>query len=222
LTEDSGSVNQKYRPNISGRFWIIWILALVLVGCQLAKKTPPSVTHSTEENGTGTMQKESLLDYGTVPSFELIDQNRNTFSKDKLLGDVWVVDFIFTTCAGPCPIMTAQFAELQDRFSELENFRLLSVSVNPEYDTPEVLKSYGDNYGADHSRWTFLTGDREKIHRLALEGFHVGTEEDPIFHSTRFILVDRVGKIRGYYISSEKDEMERLWADAELLLDESL
>ena len=118
--------------------------------------------------------------------------------------------------------MTAQFAELQDRFSELENFRLLSVSVNPEYDTPEVLKSYGDNYGADHSRWTFLTGDREKIHRLALEGFHVGTEEDPIFHSTRFILVDRVGKIRGYYISTEQIEMERLWTDAELLLDESL
>ena len=161
-------------------------------------------------------------DYGTVPSFELFDQLGNTFTKDELLGDVWVVDFVFTTCAGPCPIMTAQFSELQDRFSDQEDFRLLSISVNPEYDTPEVLKRYGDDYGADHSRWTFLTGDREKIRSLAWEGFHVGKEEDPIFHSTYFILVDKEGKIRGYYISSEKNEIERLWTDAELLLSGSL
>ena len=118
--------------------------------------------------------------------------------------------------------MTSQFSELQDRFSDQEDFRLLSISVNPEYDTPEVLKRYGDDYGADHSRWTFLTGDREKIRSLAWEGFHVGKEEDPIFHSTYFILVDKEGKIRGYYISSEKNEIERLWTDAELLLSGSL
>ena len=190
--------------------WIPGFMALILVGLQLVKNASPSVTQSTEP------------DYGTVPSFELFDQLGNTFTKDELLGDVWVVDFGFTTCAGPCPIMTAQFSELQDRFSDQEDFRLLSISVNPEYDTPEVLKRYGDDYGADHSRWTFLTGDREKIRSLAWEGFHVGKEEDPIFHSTYFILVDKEGKIRGYYISSEKNEIERLWTDTELLLSGSL
>ena len=190
--------------------WIPGFMALILVGLQLVKNASPSVTQSTEP------------DYGTVPSFELFDQLGNTFTKDELLGDVWVVDFVFTTCAGPCPVMTAQFSELQDRFSDQEDFRLLSISVNPEYDTPEVLKRYGDDYGADHSRWTFLTGDREKIRSLAWEGFHVGKEEDPIFHSTYFILVDKEGKIRGYYISSEKNEIERLWTDTELLLSGSL
>ena len=190
--------------------WIPGFMAVVLLGLQLTKNTTPPVKQSTEP------------DYGTVPSFELFDQLGNTFTKDELLGDVWVVDFVFTTCAGPCPVMTSQFSELQDRFSDQEDFRLLSISVNPEYDTPEVLKRYGDDYGADHSRWTFLTGDREKIRSLAWEGFHVGKEEDPIFHSTYFILVDKEGKIRGYYISSEKNEIERLWTDTELLLSGSL
>ena len=190
--------------------WIPGFMAVVLLGLQLTKNTTPPVKQSTEP------------DYGTVPSFELFDQLGNTFTKDELLGDVWVVDFVFTPCAGPCPVMTAQFSELQDRFSDQEDFRLLSISVNPEYDTPEVLKRYGDDYGADHSRWTFLTGDREKIRSLAWEGFHVGKEEDPIFHSTYFILVDKEGKIRGYYISSEKNEIERLWTDTELLLSGSL
>ena len=203
--------DDKVTPFKFGKWlWIPAFMAVVLLGLQLTKNTTPPVKQSTEP------------DYGTVPSFELFDQLGNTFTKDELLGDVWVVDFVFTTCAGPCPIMTAQFSELQDRFLDQEDFRLLSISVNPEYDTPEVLKRYGDDYGADHSRWTFLTGDREKIRSLAWEGFHVGKEEDPIFHSTYFILVDKEGKIRGYYISSEKNEIERLWTDTELLLSGSL
>lgn len=222
MSEDRGIVNQKTRSKKAGWFWTVWVLVLALIGFQLAKKTPPSVSHTTGDIISRAAQNELVLDYGTVPSFELVDQKGGSFSKNELLGNVWVVDFVFTTCSGPCPIMTAQFAELQDRFSEKDDFRLLSVSVNPEYDTPEVLREYGDEYGADHSRWTFLTGDRKKIHSLAWEGFHVGTEEDPIFHSTRFILVDRAGKIRGYYISTEMVEMERLWADVELLLSESL
>ena len=203
--------DDKVTPFKIGKWlWIPGFMAVVLLGLQLTKNTTPPVKQSTEP------------DYGTVPSFELFDQLGNTFTKDELLGDVWVVDFVFTTCAGPCPVMTSQFSELQDRFSDQEDFRLLSISVNPEYDSPEVLKRYGDDYGADHSRWTFLTGDREKIRSLAWEGFHVGKEEDPIFHSTYFILVDKEGKIRGYYISSEKNEIERLWTDTELLLSGSL
>jgi|TARA_Y100000310_G_scaffold64662_1_gene60161 protein SCO1/2 len=152
-----------------------------------------------------------------LPDFHLTDQSGNAFSRDDLTGKVWVADFIFTTCAGPCPIMSSQFTELQDRFSHLPDFRLLSISVNPEYDTPQVLKEYGDHYNADHSRWSFLTGEREAIHKLAVDGFHIGSVEDPIFHSIRFILVDSKGRIRGYYISSEMDEMKKLWRDVERL-----
>jgi protein SCO1/2 len=89
--------------------------------------------------------------------------------------------------------------------------------VNPDYDSPEILREYGGRYGANYNKWRFLTGDREAIHELAVDGFKVGSVEDPIFHSTRFILLDDKARIRGYYISSELEEMQQLWRDVELL-----
>ncbi len=162
-------------------------------------------------------EEELLPVLGELTDFELMDQDGEQFSRDDLLGKVWVADFIFTTCAGPCPVMSGQFTELQSRFASASDFRLLSISVNPDYDTPTILKEYGDRYGADHDRWRFLTGERESIHELAVEGFKVGSVEDPIFHSTRFILLDSKARIRGYYISSELNEMQQLWRDVELL-----
>ena len=166
-------------------------------------------------------EEKALPFLGELTEFQLTDQNGEQFSRDDLLGKVWVADFIFTTCAGPCPIMSGQFTELQSRFGNASDFRLLSISVNPDYDTPEVLKEYGDRYGADHDRWRFLTGKKDRIHELAVEGFKVGSVEDPIFHSTRFILLDSKARIRGYYISSELEEMQQLWRDVELLAEVS-
>lgn len=160
---------------------------------------------------------EPLPVLGKLPEFELVDQNGEMFSLADLQGKMWLADFIFTTCGGPCPIMSSQFARLQDKYSPFEDFRLLSISVNPEYDTPPILKEYGDRYGADHSRWTFLTGEREAIHTLAVDGFHVGSIEEPVFHSTRYILVDSGARIRGYYISTEPDELARLERDLRIL-----
>ena len=167
-------------------------------------------------------EEETLPVLGELIEFQLTDQDGDHFSRKDLMGKVWVADFIFTTCAGPCPVMSGQFTELQSRFANASDFRLLSISVNPDYDTPEILKEYGDRYGADHTRWRFLTGEKERIHELAVEGFKVGSIEEPIFHSTRFILLDSQAKIRGYYISSELEEMQQLWRDVELLAEVSL
>ena len=167
-------------------------------------------------------EKEEVLPFlGELTEFQLTDQDGEQFSREDLLGKVWVADFIFTTCAGPCSVMSGQFTELQSRFGNASDFRLLSISVNPDYDTPEILKQYGDRYGADHDRWRFLTGKKDRIHELAVEGFKVGSVEDPIFHSTRFILLDSKARIRGYYISSELEEMQQLWRDVELLAEVS-
>ena len=166
-------------------------------------------------------EEKALPFLGELTEFQLTDQNGEQFSREDLLGKVWVADFIFTTCAGPCPVMSGQFTELQSRFGNASDFRLLSISVNPDYDTPEILKQYGDRYGADHDRWRFLTGKKDRIHELAVEGFKVGSVEDPIFHSTRFILLDSKARIRGYYISSELEEMQQLWRDVELLAEVS-
>ena len=162
-------------------------------------------------------KKDELPVLGELIDFQLTNQNGNTFGKEDLYGKVWVADFIFTTCAGPCPVMSSQFTELQSRFENASDLNLLSISVNPEYDTPEILREYGERYGADYDKWHFLTGDKEAIHKLAVDGFKVGSIEEPIFHSTRFILLDGKARIRGYYISSELEEMQQLWHDVELL-----
>ncbi|MFQ6673875.1 MAG: SCO family protein [Fidelibacterota bacterium] len=185
------------------RTWLYGVFGIVILVTFLLRVTP-----------RGTAGPPVL---GQLQGFSLVDQNGNPFSREDLLGHVWVVDFIFTTCAGPCPVMSGQFAELQERFSKLKDVRLLSISVNPEFDTPSVLKDYGARYAANHDRWIFLTGRLDDIHRLAADGFHVGSVEEPIFHSTRFILVDRNARIRGYYISTELDEMQKLWHDVRAL-----
>ncbi len=184
------------------RFWLFNTFGVIILEVSLRRQDS---------------KKSELPILGKLIDFQLTDQNGEIFSKEDLLGKVWVADFIFTTCAGPCPVMSGQFAELQSRFSNAPDLNLLSISVNPDYDSPEILREYGGRYGANYNKWRFLTGDREAIHELAVDGFKVGSVEDPIFHSTRFILLDDKARIRGYYISSELEEMQQLWRDVELL-----
>ena len=184
------------------RFWLFVTFGVIILVVSLRRQDS---------------KKSELPILGKLIDFQLTDQNGEIFSKEDLLGKVWVADFIFTTCAGPCPVMSGQFAELQSRFSNAPDLNLLSISVNPDYDSPEILREYGGRYGANYNKWRFLTGDREAIHELAVDGFKVGSVEDPIFHSTRFILLDDKARIRGYYISSELEEMQQLWRDIELL-----
>ena len=184
------------------RFWLFITFGVIILVVSLRRQDS---------------KKSELPILGKLIDFQLTDQNGEIFSKEDLLGKVWVADFIFTTCAGPCPVMSGQFAELQSRFSNAPDLNLLSISVNPDYDSPEILREYGGRYGANYNKWRFLTGDREAIHELAVDGFKVGSVEDPIFHSTRFILLDDKARIRGYYISSELEEMQQLWRDVELL-----
>ena len=184
------------------RFWLFITFGVIILVVSLRRQDS---------------KKSELPILGKLIDFQLTDQNGEIFSKEDLLGKVWVADFIFTTCAGPCPVMSGQFAELQSRFSNAPDLNLLSISVNPDYDSPEILREYGGRYGANYNKWRFLTGEREAIHELAVDGFKVGSVEDPIFHSTRFILLDDKARIRGYYISSELEEMQQLWRDVELL-----
>lgn len=157
---------------------------------------------------------------GEVTEFSLTDATGAPFTLTRLAGKIWVADFIFTSCAGICPVMTGNMSALHDRFSSESGVEYLSVSVDPETDTPEVLANYAREHGADPQRWHFLTGPEDAIHRLAVEGFKVGSMGDPVFHSPHFILVDRAGRIRGYYDGTEEEAVERLAGDIELLLTE--
>lgn len=147
---------------------------------------------------------------GAAPTFSLIDQGGRPFSSDALSGRVWVVDFIFTYCAGPCPVMTANMARLQEKIADAPAARLVSISVDPQRDTPEVLAAYAQRFGADPARWYFLTGDLEAIKTVAVDGFKLGGRDDPILHSEKFVLVDQRGRIRGYYDVADSGSLDEL------------
>ena len=166
----------------------------------------------------GSSSKRSLLpSMGQVPEFSLVTESRQTFTRDNLIGKVTIADFIFTTCAGPCPLMSAKMQQLQDELEAQPKIQLVSFSVDPEYDTPSVLAEYAKQFGAKQGRWLFLTGSKETIHLLARKGFHLAVEEDKdaILHSAKFILIDEAGIIRGYYDSEDEESMNRLLTDVE-------
>ena len=175
----------------------------------------------------GKGQKSALVQtlgfYGQLPEFSLIDKKGKSFGLYDLKDNVWVADFIFTRCGGICPIMTQKMASLHEEFSQKDALRWVSVSVDPDWDTPERLLAYAQKYDADKEDWNFLTGKREPIHRLVKEGFKLGvaegkSTEEPIIHSNRFVLVDKEGWIRGYYQATVDEELVKLRKDIRKLL----
>lgn len=174
--------------------------ALILAGCQ---RTPP------------------LPVLGTVPAFTLTAQDGSVFNSTVLAGKVWVADFIFTNCTGPCPRMTSQMRKVQKAYEGNSDLKFLSITVDPARDTPEQLAAYATNFHADHGQWTFLTGPVPVLHHLSRNVFMLGDVDGKNFdHSTRFMLVDRKARIRGSYITSESESIPRLISDIRVLLEE--
>jgi protein SCO1/2 len=163
---------------------------------------------------------------GAVTGFSLVDANERPAGLDNLKGRVWLASFIFTRCAGACPIMMHQIKQLQSELDARDDFKFVSITVDPEWDMPKVLTEYAATYGADRSRWLFLTGEKSQIQRLAREAFHLtvdeaaGVEEEPILHSSKLVLVDRNGLIRGYYDGTDTEALEQLKRDLRRLLAE--
>lgn len=141
----------------------------------------------------------SQNDFGTVPSFQLMSSLDRPIGTRDLAGKVWVADFIYTSCGGQCPVLTSKMRTIQEEFKGNDQVKLISISVDPKNDTPPVLKSYQAKYGADSGQWYFLTGKMDSIKALLIDGFKLGTTDNPEIHTTQFVLVDRLGKIRGYY-----------------------
>lgn len=162
----------------------------------------------------------SLPVLAQLPDFRLLERSGKTLGLADLKGKVWIADFIFTRCPGPCPRMGSRMASLQHDLRLEDGLRLVSISVDPEFDTREVLAKYAAQYQAEEGRWFFLTGDKTTIHYLAKSGFLVGGVDDVTLHTTRFILIDRQGRVRGYYSSSDEEDLRKLRKDARALLRE--
>jgi len=140
---------------------------------------------------------------GEVPDFQLTSQTGATLTRQSLLGHVWVADFIFTTCPGPCPMMSSRMRQLQTATASTPDVQLVSFTVDPAHDTPEVLAAYSKHFLAQPQRWHFLTGSQAALNHLGLDGFHLNAVDGSLDHSTRFALVDRSAHIRGYYSFNE-------------------
>ncbi|MAP70714.1 MAG: SCO family protein [Candidatus Marinimicrobia bacterium] len=169
------------------------------------------------------MMKDSKNDYqlpklGSIPSFEFTDSDGNLISQEDLSGKIWVADFIFTTCTMACPVMTGNMNLIHKAFKNNDKVRIVSISVYPEYDTPEILKEYASRYNANTNRWHFLTGPEENVKLVIKNGFKMGDYEDIIFHSEKFALVDQNGNIRGYYNGIKTDDIKTLKKDIRVLL----
>jgi cytochrome oxidase Cu insertion factor (SCO1/SenC/PrrC family) len=203
----------------SARPAMVWKLILILI---------PLVTLALllwlRQLQVNTLRQRTVSAYGRVPVFELINQDGQRFGSTQLLGKIWIADFIYTTCPGPCPMISSRMSELQKPL-EKTDVHLVSFTVDPARDTPQILRGYAEKLQAEPDRWDFLTGSQSAIYGLSRNGFKLaisdGDEEKGIpVHSTRMILVDRHGEIRGYYDAAEADGMTRLLADTNHLLRE--
>jgi protein SCO1/2 len=173
----------------------------------------------------------TLPEFGPAPAFSLTERNGDKFSSEELKGKVWIADFIFTRCAGSCPLMSTQMRDLQESFAKSEQVRLVSFSVDPAHDTPEALNEYAARYMAKPGRWFFLAGKEGEVAKLAIEGFKLpagessapadpsGFPDEPaILHSQRLVLVDGAGRVRGYYDGTGMEVVQKLVADVRALL----
>ena len=165
-----------------------------------------------------TGKENELPEIGMVPEFEFVNSEQETITLNNLKGKVWVADFIFTTCTMACPMMTGNMNIIHKKYKKNDDVRLVSISVYPEYDTPEVLTKYASQYDANTSRWYFLTGEESTVKRVIKDGFKIGDYEDIIFHSEKFALVDKKGMIRAYYNGMKTEDMKKLKKDINILL----
>ncbi len=184
----------------------------------------------------GSAVCEPLPDLWPIPDFSLKTSEGGTLTNHDLDGKVWVAAFIFTRCGGPCPNVTANMSRLQNDLKNERDIRLLTITVDPVHDTPDVLKQYAQSHEADPEHWFFLTGDKKDVNALIVDGFKLyadenkGSDKSPgneFVHTTRLALVDKHGHLRGVYDGGATDaagmpnsEIDKLEADAKRLLHE--
>ena|SRR6218665_307827 len=164
-----------------------------------------------------------------IQEFQLTDQNNKPFGSKELKGKVYVAEYFFTTCGTICPIMNTQMQRVQEKLSGNKNFNIVSITVDPEHDTPEVLKTYGQLHEAKNNQWHFLTGEKAKLYSLARRSFFLlkpaevrnqGDVGSDFIHTNYFVLVDKDAQIRGYYDGTDEHTVTTLIEDIEVLLEE--
>jgi protein SCO1/2 len=169
--------------------------------------------------------------FRTIPNFSFIDQNNKVFNQEKTKNKIYVANFIFTRCGLICPKVTNQLARVQDAFLDKDDVLFVSHTVDPQYDTPEILKKYAIKNDAIDGKWYFVTGDKGELYKMALKGYFIPVSDASVYnkaitnpdeafiHSEKMILVDKEGVIRGFYDGTDSKEIDRLMVEIKILRD---
>ena len=183
------------------------------------------ISNSADENEMVTINK--------IPDFKFVNQNNDTISNKDYQGKVYVVEFFFSTCPSICPVMNTNMLKVEEVFKNENDFGIASFTIDPEHDTPQVLKEYADSYGVEHPHWNFLTGNKKDILKLSNDGFKLYAAESPeaeggFEHSGMFALIDKEGNVRSridkngnpiiYYNGLEEEGIQMLIEDVKKLL----
>lgn len=180
-----------------------------------------------------SLAEQHLPQIGRVAAFDLIERSKKRVTQKQLEGKIWLANFIFTSCTAECPLMNIEMQKIQAAFATANDLTLVSFTVDPEVDTPEVLSAYADRLSASE-QWLFITGERDTLHHLAIDSFklpvqdlqpqtahsehnhhqHQGASQEvtsaPFIHSQKFVLVDQNLNIRGYYDSTDAEALDKL------------
>ena len=192
-------------PPLSPYRWLIWVLAILVLfifAYRLFFEESTAIVGQVS-------QASELRRINDVPPFILTERSGHTITNQDLRGKIWVADFIFTTCPGPCPLITAGMVKVQEAVAADPHVQLVTFTVDPQTDTPAVLAAYADKFGADPNRWWFLTGPEKPLYDLIKNGFYQVVQDNHgqplepgeyvVTHSTRLVLVDADGVVRGSY-----------------------
>jgi len=207
----------RHEPNrlLHRLLWTVLVAAIVTVGVALAYRS-----FRAAERRVATA--EALPRIAPIGAFQLIDQDGKPFTDRDLAGKIWVAQFFFAQCPGPCPAVSHQLAVLQPMLAQTSDVRLVSISIDPANDTPAALRAYAKDAGADTRRWIFLTGTPEAITQLVTGRFLIGFRENAkadqaengrLMHSTKVALVDRTGMVRAYYDGLDLETPQHVLTD---------
>ena len=203
------------RPGIPRIGWVVaFLVAAGLIGLayvSLKSTRPPSLPSNLEK-------------ISQVPAFQLTDQTGKSITLEDLKGKIWAANFIFTRCKGPCPITVLRMQDLNTKLKKVRgNVELVTFTVDPEYDTPEILKAFSEPLGADPASWKFLTGTPDAIQKIVVTGLLQPLAKEPDgtpAHSSRIVLVDGEGWLRGYHDGLDPEAVQKLMVDIGELLRE--
>lgn len=212
-------------PNKFNYYWLLILIPVIFIGWYfISKKSGEPIRYLEYFEPKNTLTSNNG-EHHTIPDFEFINQDGETFTKQNVKNKIYVTEYFFTTCKSICPIMNTNLEKVYSEFKNREDFLILSHTVEPEIDSVKILKEYANLHKVTDKRWQFVTGDKKQLYNMARKGYLLNDEngsgdEDDFIHTQNFALIDKDFHIRGFYDGTDSKEIDRLIQEVKLLMQE--